>query len=111
MLSRVAFSSSNNTSSLDNMTYIMYVIPMIRTQVYLAAQQHQAIKAKATVTQKLEAEVIREALDRGLPLVQPKKLGNARGLLALAELGQRLNVQAPADLSTHLDDYLYGDTR
>ena len=30
-------------------------------------------------------------------------------LLRLARLGEKLKVKAPADLSSRIDDYLYGD--
>jgi hypothetical protein len=30
-------------------------------------------------------------------------------LLRLAKLGEKLHVKAPADLSSRIDDYLYGD--
>ena len=46
------------------------------------------------------------------PVVQKKKAnqestGNA--LLRLAKLGEQLQLKAPADLSSRVDDYLYGN--
>ncbi len=65
---------------------------MIRTQVYLEEHQFKAIKVKAQVTKRAEAEIIREALEIGLPQVKAKAKGNADGLLALAALGEKLNI-------------------
>jgi hypothetical protein len=37
----------------------------------------------------------------------PESTGDA--LLRLAKLGKKLQIKAPADLSSRIDDYLYGD--
>ena len=83
---------------------------MIRTQVYLTEEQTQDIKLRAKQENKAEAEVIRELLDNGRnasPRTNQESTGDA--LLRLAKLGERLHVKAPADLSSRIDDYLYGD--
>jgi predicted transcriptional regulator len=82
---------------------------MIRTQVYLTEQLAQDIKRLATSTQQPQAQVIRDALEQGLQELTAHTSNTAKGLLALAELGRKLNVHGPADLSARLDDYLYGD--
>lgn len=82
---------------------------MIRTQVYIEEHQSREIKTKAKITKKSEAEIIRAALEIGLPKVNFKPKGNAEGLQALVDLGKKLNIKGPPDLSTNLDDYLYGD--
>ena len=83
---------------------------MIRTQVYLTEEQTQDIKIRAKQENKAEAEVIRELLDTGRKVslsTTHESTGDA--LLRLAKLGEKLQVRAPADLSTRIDDYLYGD--
>jgi hypothetical protein len=83
---------------------------MIRTQVYLTEEQTQDIKLRAKRENKAEAEIIRELLDNGrnaFPRTNQESTGDA--LLRLAKLGERLHVKAPADLSSRIDDYLYGD--
>jgi hypothetical protein len=82
---------------------------MIRTQVFLRDEQSLDIKLRAKRENKPEAEVIRELLDKGRAADQRtnrETAGNA--LLRLAKLGEKLQVQAPADLSSRIDAYLYG---
>jgi hypothetical protein len=83
---------------------------MIRTQVYLTDEQTQDIKLRAKRENKPEAEVIRELLDAGRNTSTStghESTGDA--LLRLAKLGERLHVKAPSDLSSRIDDILYGD--
>jgi hypothetical protein len=83
---------------------------MIRTQVYLTEEQARDIKLRAKREQKPEAEVIRDLLNTGLDAFRrtsQETTGDA--LLRLARLGEQLQVKAPADLSSRIDDYLYGE--
>ena len=79
---------------------------MIRTQVYLTEEQARDIKLRAKREKKREAEVIRELVSKGLKTVHHER-GDTTGesLLRLAQIGGK----APADLSTRIDDYLYGE--
>ena len=46
------------------------------------------------------------------PVVQKERAyheSTGDALLRLAELGEKLHFKAPADLSSRIDDYLYGD--
>lgn len=84
---------------------------MIRTHVYLTEEQAQTIKRRAQQEQKPKAEVIRELLDSGLVAhsTTGRRKSTGETLLELATLGEKLGLKGPADLSTNLDDYLYGD--
>ncbi len=98
---------------LLTMIYVMCYkccIPMIRTQVYLTEEQARDIKLQALREKKREAEVIRELLDKGLRVTHAAT-GETTGhaLMKLVDLGKRLGMTGPRDLSTNLDDYLYGD--
>ncbi len=79
---------------------------MIRTQVYLTEEQARDIKLRAKREKKHEAEVIRELLSEGMK-TSPREWRESTGesLLRLAAIGGK----APADLSTRIDDYLYGE--
>ena len=78
---------------------------MIRTQVYLTEDQARDIKLRAKRQNKREAEVIRELLSEGLKTAPPaRQESTGASLLRLAAIGGK----APADLSTRVDDYLYG---
>jgi hypothetical protein len=82
---------------------------MIRTQVYLTEEQAQDIKARARRQHRREADVIRELVERGRTTSQGKtqeSLGEA--LLRLAQVGEKLDLTGPTDLSTNHNDYLYG---
>lgn len=81
---------------------------MIRTQVYLTEEQAQNIKLLAKREKKEEAEVIRELVSEGLRVFghEPRE-STGTSLLRLAAIDGK----GPADLSTHIDDYLYGEDR
>ncbi len=83
---------------------------MIRTQVFLTEEQARGIKLRARREKKHEAEVIRELLNIGFDASRSAR-GETTGeaLLRLARLGEKLRVKAPADLSSRIDDYLYGE--
>ena len=79
---------------------------MIRTQVYLTEDQARDIKLRAKRQHKAEAEVIRELVSAGLHSAPPaQKESTGDSLLRLAGI----HGKGPADLSTRLDDYLYGE--
>jgi hypothetical protein len=79
---------------------------MIRTQVYLAEDQARDIKLRAKHENKHEAEVIRELLSEGMKKSASKaQESTGESLLRLAAIGGK----GPADLSSRVDDYLYGE--
>ena len=78
---------------------------MIRTQVYLTEDQARDIKLRARRENKREAEVIRELLNEGMKKSTGKtQESTGKSLLRLAAIGGK----GPADLSSRVDDYLYG---
>ena len=81
---------------------------MVRTQVYLTDKQKTAIAVLATRRNIGEAELIRELIDAGLA-AQTQATPPATALLELVQLGQRLGVSGPADLSARHDDALSRD--
>ena len=88
------------------MTYMLYYSNMIRTQIYLTEEQIRDIKLRAKRENKPEAEVIRGLVNKGLQ--SPRKArqeSTGASLLRLAGI----HGKAPADLSTRVDDYLYGE--
>jgi hypothetical protein len=83
---------------------------MIRTQVYITEEQARDIKLKVRRENRREAEVIRDLLRTGLDASRRTHHETAgEALLRLARLGEKLKVKAPADLSSRIDDYVYGD--
>jgi hypothetical protein len=83
---------------------------MIRTHIYITEEQARDIKLRAKRERRRESDVARELLERGRLITTGKRQETAGdALLRLAELGTRLGLTGPTDLSTNLDDYLYGD--
>ena len=81
---------------------------MVRTQVYLTDKQKTTIEVLAKRRQTGEAELIRQLIDAGLE-AQTQDVPPATALLELVQLGKRLGIAGPPDLSARHDDYLYGD--
>ena len=57
--------------------------------------------------------MLRDLLDEGLAATRAKKGHQTAGqaLLGLVALGKKYGAHGPGDLSTNLDDYLYGDKK
>lgn len=79
---------------------------MIRTQIYLPKELYQEIGWLAKKEKKAKAQVIREALEKD---VKKRQGSVGKALLELAELGKKLNLRGPKDLSINHDKYLYGE--
>jgi hypothetical protein len=74
---------------------------MIRTQVYLPKSLYEQVQLLARKNHKAAAAVIRELLIADIPI----KAGNpASALVELSKLG----LKGPTNLSTTLDEELYG---
>lgn len=82
---------------------------MIRTMVYLDDTQPKLIQVISEATKKSQSQIIREALYYGLKQLQSEHKGNAKVFMGLIKLGKKLKVQGPKNLSSDIDDYLYGD--
>ncbi len=79
---------------------------MICTMVYITEEQAWDIKLRAKRENKREAEVIRELLNEGMKNSTAKaQESTGESLLRLAAIGGK----GPADLSSRVDDYLYGE--
>ncbi len=80
--------------------------PSLRDMLYLTEEQARDIKLRAKRQNKREAEVIRELVSQGLKAAPPARQESTRAsLLRLAAIDGK----GPADLSTRIDDYLYGE--
>lgn len=80
---------------------MLYIIHMIRTQVYLPEELYQNIKLVAKKEKKSAAQVVRRALEKGLVAEKGETIGKA--LLELSRIGAK----GPRDLSENIDKYLY----
>lgn len=87
---------------------IYYNIIMFKTYLYIPAQLEKKINWTAKAQSQSKAEVMRQALEEGLAVIEKKKTGGAEILLELAELAKKYHVKGPRDLSVNHDYYLWG---
>ena len=82
---------------------------MQRISVYIPDDTRKRISIASKAKSKTESEVIRDALDEGLTMIQPKS-GSAQSLLDLAEMAEKIPTEGkvPKDASVNHDYYLWG---
>lgn len=85
---------------------MLYVRCMIRTQVYLPKDLYQNIDLVAKREKRAKAQVIREALEKGLG-VSKREQNTGTVLLEIAAMAKKYNWKGPRDLSRNHDKYLY----
>jgi hypothetical protein len=86
---------------------------MIRTQIYLTQQQHDRVKALGLKKKTSISNVIRQAIDeKTAKSLTPKnanqKLSAGEWLLAQVTWAEKRQIKGPSDLSSKMDEYLYG---
>ena len=83
---------------------------MIRTQIYLPEDLHEALKEKSREEKITMAQIIRKSLEKDVRKKKKKaKFRGAEALLKLAEMAEKEGWSGPPDLSINADRYLYGD--
>lgn len=82
---------------------------MQRISVHISDETRQRIDLAAKAKRKVEAELIREAIDAGLNIIYPK-FSSAKALVDLAKMADKLpsKPNAPRDVSENLDYYAWG---
>ena len=80
---------------------------MLKTYIYVPDSLNEKIIRMAELQKKSKAEVIRNALEKGLVVEQHKGNASAQVLLKIAELGEKYKVKGPKDAVEHFDEYLY----
>jgi len=85
---------------------------MQRISLHISDETKQRIDLAAKAKNKVESELIREAIDAGLNLISPKS-SSAKNLLRLAQMAEQLpsKANAPKDVSENLDYYAWGERR
>jgi len=81
---------------------------MLKTYLYIPDHLNDKIDRTAKVQKMTKAEVIRQALQEGLGVIEKQKVGGAEALLEIAELAKKYKVKGPRDLSVNHDYYLWG---
>ncbi|OGH05235.1 MAG: hypothetical protein A2W22_01280 [Candidatus Levybacteria bacterium RBG_16_35_11] len=83
---------------------------MQRISVHISNETKQKIDLAAKAKNKIEAELIREAIDAGLKVIYPK-LNSAKALLELARMAKKLpsDDKEPTDVSEDTAKYAFGN--
>jgi hypothetical protein len=93
---------------------MVYKQIMIRTQVYFPREELDLLRAAAYAKKTTVSGILRtithESLKAGIKGKSKVKKEQTAGqfLLSLANEAERLHIRGPKDLSTHVDEYLYG---
>lgn len=82
---------------------------MQRISVHISNEVKQRIDLAAKAKNKLESELIREALDVGLKVIYPKSR-SAESLLNFAKQAEKIHTRGkvPADIVANMDYYTWG---
>ena len=81
---------------------------MLKTYLYIPEQLQKKIGYTAQTLKKSKAEVIRQALEKGINSVVQQGTASAQALLEIAEIGRKHSLQGLKDGSERMDDYLWG---
>ena len=81
---------------------------MLKTYLYIPEQLEEKINLTAQNQNKSKAEVLRQALEKGIAVVSQQGTASAQALFRIAEVGEKHQPQGPKDLSANLDQYLWG---
>lgn len=91
---------------------MMYNHGMLRINIYIPEDLNRKIEFTARAKKRVKAEVIREALDKGLKVGYSQKSSSAQALLDMAKEAERIaekfNIKGPKDLSENHDYYTWG---
>jgi predicted DNA-binding protein len=85
-----------------------YIIYMLKTYLYIPDNLRDKITQTAQNQNKSKAEVIRQALEKGITAVSQQGTASAQALLRIKEVGKKFHPKGPKDLSAKLDQYLWG---
>lgn len=80
---------------------------MLKTYLYVPDQLEEKINLTAKTQNKSKAEVIRQALEKGITAMQQQGTASAQALLKIAEIGNKYNLTGPKDGSEKMDEYLW----
>lgn len=81
---------------------------MLKTYLYIPDHLNEKITSTAKAQKRSKAEVIRQALEKGMGAVKVQSNAGVEVLFELAKLGKKYKLKGPKDLSANLDKYLWG---
>lgn len=80
---------------------------MLKTYLYIPEQLEEKIVYTAKALRQSKAEVIRQAIEKGIHAVQQQGTASAEALLEVVKLGKKHQVKGPKDSSQRMDNYLW----
>lgn len=80
---------------------------MLKTYLYVPDDLEEKINITARSQNKSKAEVIRQALEKGIVSVQNQGTASTAILLKIAALGKQNSVKGPKDSAVNHDRYLW----
>jgi hypothetical protein len=81
---------------------------MQRTQVYFEPEVLELLRQEAKERKTTLAGVIRGKVEKTIKKkIKRKQMNAAEALMHLAELGEKLGVNGPKDLSRRIDEFVY----
>lgn len=80
---------------------------MLKTYLYIPELLEQKINTAAKTQGRSKADIIREALEKGITSVVQQGTASAEVLLKLADLGKQYTLRGTHD-STKMDEILWG---
>ena len=81
---------------------------MLKTYLYVPEELEEKIIQTAKIQNKSKAEVIRQALEKGIAAVQSQNTASAQVLLKIAQIGKKYNIKGSKDASEKMDEFLWG---
>lgn len=80
---------------------------MLKTYLYIPDDLNKEVGALALEKKSSKAEVLRDALLKGIEQLKKQRGGSAEILLKIGRMAEANGVRGPKDLSEKLDDYLW----
>lgn len=80
---------------------------MLKTYLYIPDHLEDRINRAVKTQKKSKAEVMRQALEKGLQKFKNQGNAGVEVLFKLAELGKRYKLRGPKDSSARMDEYLW----
>jgi hypothetical protein len=80
---------------------------MLKTYLYIPDQLEEKIILTAKTQKKSKAEIMREALEKGITEIRLKGTASVEALQQIAEIGRKYNLKGPKDGSLNMDKYLW----
>lgn len=81
---------------------------MLRTYLYITDELEKRINQAVQFRKKSKAEILREAIKKGLQESDNENNAGVEALLKLARLAKKYKVKGPRDASINHDYYLWG---